>query len=191
VNNTVTVSGGGETNTGNDQATDLTTVLAVGGSATSIWSPSTIPGTPFHPDSAATLGVKFRSDTSGHISGIRFYKGTGNNGTHIGLLYTSSGTLLAQSTFTGETGSGWQQVNFSTPVAISANTTYIAALFSTTGFAYTGSYFTSTGADNAPLHALRSGVAGPNGVYVYGAAPQFPAFTFGDANYWVDVVLAP
>jgi hypothetical protein len=43
-----------------------------------------------------TLGEKFRSDVSGNVTALRFYKGAGNNGTHMGLLYNSSGTLLAQ-----------------------------------------------------------------------------------------------
>ena len=37
-----------------------------------------------------------------------------------------------------------------------------------------------------PLHALKSGVDGPNGVY--GDAGTFPSNTFVDDNYWVDVV---
>ena len=85
-----------------------------------------MPGNPWYPNFAPlTLGVKFRSDVPGAVNGIRFYKGAGNNGPHIGLLYNSAGTLLAQATFTGETASGWQQVNFSSPVPIAAGTTYV------------------------------------------------------------------
>jgi uncharacterized repeat protein (TIGR01451 family) len=192
VTNTVTVSGGGEINTLNDQANDLTTIAAANittGTATSIWPLTAVPANPWLSDSL-TVGVKFRSDVSGNITGIRFYKGAGNNGTHIGLLYSSSGTLLAQATFTGETASGWQQVNFSTPAAITANTVYLAAYFSTTGFAYNAGYFTSTGVDNSPLHALEYGVDGPNGVYAYGTAAQFPTSDGLGANYWADVVFS-
>ena len=147
-----------------------------------------MPSTPSYKDTPATLGVKFRSDVSGLVTGIRFYKGAGNNGTHIGLLYSSTGTPLAQATFTGETAAGWQQVNFSSAVSIAANTTYIAAFFTTSGFAYTANHFTSSGTDNPPLHALQSGVDGPNGVYVYGGTPQFPSSTYAGANYWVDLL---
>ena len=157
---------------------------------TSIWSSSTVPSIPWYNDAPVTLGVKFRSDVSGSATGIRFYKGAGNNGTHIGLLYSSTGTPLAQATFTSETASGWQQVNFSSAVSIAANTTYIAAFFSTSGFAYAPDYFTSSGTDSPPLHALRSGVDGPNSVYMYGGAPQFPSSTYGDANYWVDIAFS-
>jgi len=187
VTNTVTVSGGAESNTSNDQATDPTTITS-SAPPSSIWTPSTVPGNAWHNDSSVTLGVKFRSDSSGSITGIRFYKGAGNNGTHIGLLYNANGTLLGQATFTGESASGWQQANFAVPVAISANTTYIGAYFSTSGFAFDPSYFTNAGVDNSPLHALRSGVDGPDGVYMYGSTPQFPASNAGGSNYWADVV---
>ena len=53
--------------------------------------------------SAVELGVKFRADQPGFVTGIRFYKGAGNTGTHVGNLWTSDGTLLATATFTGET----------------------------------------------------------------------------------------
>jgi uncharacterized repeat protein (TIGR01451 family) len=185
--NVVTVSGGGETNTSNDQASDPTTITSTT-PANSIWAPSAVPTTPWHSDSSVTLGMKFQSDVSGTITGIRFYKGAGNNGTHVGLLYTATGALLGQVTFTGETASGWQQANFATPVIISANTTYVAAYFSTSGFAFDPSYFTNSGVDSPPLHALRSGVDGPDGLYLYGAAPQFPSANGGGSNYWADVV---
>ena len=160
-------------------------------SGTSVWSSSAVPGTPWLSDfSPVTLGMKFRSDVTGTVTGIRFYKGAGNNGTHIGLLYSSSGALLAQATFSGETASGWQQVSFSPAVNISANTTYIAAYFTNSGYAFDPQFFTSAGVDNAPLHALRSGVDGPNGLYMYGGAPQFPTQSFVDSNYWVDVIFS-
>jgi hypothetical protein len=82
-------------------------------------------------------------------------------------------------------------VNFPSPVAITANTTYVVAYHSTTGYAYDGGYFTNVGADNAPLHALRSGVSGLNGVYAYGGSPTYPTNSAGDANYWADVVFSP
>jgi uncharacterized repeat protein (TIGR01451 family) len=189
VTNTATIAGGGETNTGNNQATDPTTIVPITSTA-SIWASSAVPGTPWHNDSPVTVGVKFRSDVAGNITGIRFYKGAGNNGTHVGLLYSTAGTLLGQVTFTGETASGWQQANFLAPVAIAANTTYIAAYFSTSGFAFDPSYFTSSGVDNPPLHALRSGMDGANGVYMYGGTPQFPALSAANSNYWADVAFA-
>ena len=74
---------------------------------------------------SVTLGVKFYSDVPGFITGVRFYKGSHNTGTHVGTLWASSGTKLASVTFSGETASGWQQANFSTPISIVANATYV------------------------------------------------------------------
>ena len=154
----------------------------------SIWSDSvTAPDS--NDSGAVTVGVKFRSDIDGHITGLRFYKTSANTGTHVGHLWTTTGTLLAQATFTGETASGWQQVTLNSPVAITANTTYIASYHTTAGhYAASGSYFASSGVDNAPLRALANGEDGPNGVYQYGVSSSFPTLTFNSANYWVDVV---
>jgi len=156
---------------------------------TSIWPDSTAPAIP----SAVTgtpseLGVKFRSDIGGVVAGIRFYKGVLNTGTHTGSLWTSTGTLLASGTFTNETSSGWQTLLFNSPVAISANTTYVASYHSDSGvFAIDFGYFQAHGADNAPLHALQSGVDGINGVLLNSPGGQFPTSGLGD-NYWVDVL---
>ena len=77
-----------------------------------IWDASTTPALPTDPDpSAVELGVKFRSDNDGIITGIRFYKGPNNTGTHTGKLWSITGALLASATFTGETATGWQQVD--------------------------------------------------------------------------------
>ncbi|MGE5288238.1 MAG: DUF4082 domain-containing protein [Micromonosporaceae bacterium] len=140
-------------------------------------------------NSAINIGVKFTTDTSGWIAGIRFYKGASNTGTHVGSLWSSSGTLLAQATFTGESASGWQEVDFSSPVAVTAGTTYVASYFAPSGgYAYDGAAFTSAGVDNPPLHALQSSASGGNGVYLYSGSPAFPANSYNDTNYWVDVV---
>src|SRR6185312_7873108 len=83
---------------------------------------------------------------------------------------------------------GWQQVNFSTPVAITAGTTYIASYLAPAGhYAYNLSYFASSGVNNGVLHALSNTAAGGNGVYRYGSG-GFPSQTFNATNYWVDVV---
>jgi len=158
-----------------------------------IWSNTAVPGiADSGPDSAVELGVKFRADSSGSITGIRFYKASINTGTHVANLWTSTGTKLATATFTGETASGWQQVNFSTPVAITANTVYVASYHTNKGhYSDDLSYFAGKGADNPPLHALADGVSGFNGVYAYGSASTFPNQGWNSSNYWVDVMFEP
>ena len=134
--------------------------------------------------------MKFRSDIAGYITGVRFYKGAGNTGTHVGHLWTASGTLLATATFTSETATGWQQVNFSQPVPIEANTTYVASYFAPNGgYAFDGAYFASAGIDSGVLHALSNAAAGGNGVFRAGSS-GFPNSSFNSANYWIDVVFS-
>ena len=138
------------------------------------------------------VGVKFRADYSGYITGVRFYKSSANTGTHIGNLWTSTGTLLVSATFSGETTSGWQQVSFSTPVAVAANTTYVASYFAPNGhYSADGNFFALKGLDNPPIHLLQNGVDGANGVYNYGSVSIFPTATYNSTNYWVDVVYIP
>jgi hypothetical protein len=141
--------------------------------------------------SSVQVGVQFQSDTTGYIDGIRFYKAAANVGTHVGSLWTSTGTLLASATFTNESASGWQQVLFSSPIAVTAGTTYVASYFAPSGhYSATSGAFTSQ-VSNPPLYAVASSGSSPNGVYAYtSSATTFPTATFGAANYWVDVVFS-
>jgi len=154
-----------------------------------MWAASSVPVVTANADAnSVEVGVKFRSDQAGRITAIRFYKGAANTGTHVAHLWSSTGTLLATATFTGETGSGWQQVSLPTPVSIAANTTYVASYHANVGrYAADQNYFASSGVDRNPLHALGSGVDGGNGVYAYGASAVFPSNSFNATNYWVDV----
>ncbi len=163
------------------------------GTVVTLWSSTTVPGVVSAGDSnAVELGVKFRSTVSGTITGIRFYKGSTNTGTHVANLWSSTGTLLATATFTGETASGWQQVLFSSPVPITANTVYVASYHAPNGrYSISSNYFTTTGVDSPPLQALANGVSGGNGVYAYGATSAFPSQTWNASNYWVDVLFQP
>src|SRR5258706_10439704 len=165
----------------------LAAILACSANAAgqqTIWPSTRIPATVDNgPDSPLELGVSFKADTSGTITGIRFYKSAANTGVHVGHLWSSTGALLATVTFTGETASGWQQASFSTPVVITANTVYVASYNMTVGhFSADWNYFATAGFNNTPLHALQT----PNGVF--GTLGAYPTNTHQAANYWVDVV---
>jgi hypothetical protein len=155
----------------------------------SFWAPSTTPAVPSADDnSAVELGTKFRVDAPGTVVGVRFYKGSGNTGTHLGRIWRSDGTLLGSVTFTGETNSGWQQANFATPVAVVPGTTYVVSYYAPNGhYSVNGGYFSSQGVDNGVIHALANGVDGGNGVFGYGAGGVFPTNSFNAGNYWVDI----
>ena len=171
-------------------AGSLSITIAALPAVATIWPSTAIPGTADSgPDSAVELGVKFRSDVPGSITGLRFYKATANTGTHVGNLWSSTGTKLGSITFSNETASGWQQMLLTAPVAITSNTVYVASYHSTIGhYSEDDHYFLSSGVNNPPLHALTNGVSGGNGVYAYGASSVFPTNTYLAANYWVDVV---
>ncbi|WP_244484440.1 DUF4082 domain-containing protein [Mesorhizobium sp. Root552] len=128
------------------------------------------------------LGVRFSSSVDGTITGIKYYKGSGDVGTHTGTLWSSTGTLIATATFTNETASGWQTVTFSNPVAITAGTSYVASFHSFGGYTSTSNYF-ATPKTTGPLTATA-------GVYTYGNGNLFPSSTYANTNYWVDVVFS-
>ena len=156
----------------------------------SLWPATATPGRIETGDtSAVELGMRIKADTDGTISGVRFYKAVGSAGPHVGHLWTNTGTLLGTISFSAETASGWQQANFLTPIAVTANTTYVVSYYAPAGqYAADVNYF-ATGLDKAPLHAPADGGAGANGVYRYGAS-GFPTSVYQATNYWVDVVLA-
>ncbi|MBB4538438.1 hypothetical protein GGE57_005221, partial [Rhizobium etli] len=134
--------------------------------------------------SAVELGVKFQTSVAGTVTGIRFYKGDQDTGTHTGSLWSSTGTRLATLTFTNETTSGWQTAYFTSPVSLTAGQTYTASYHTNSGrYSTTTNYFTSN-VTSGPLTAPASG----NGVYRYGNNSLFPTSTFQSTNYWVDVM---
>jgi hypothetical protein len=154
-----------------------------------IFPPASLPVKPLDNDrQPIEIGVKFKATEDGFISGIRYFKGAGTTGTHVGSLWSTAGVSLATATFTSETASGWQEVLFSSPVAITAGVTYVASAFSPSGdYASTPSYFTQA-VVNGPLRGLADGEDGFNGVFSYGTSPTFPTTAFKSINYWIDVV---
>ncbi len=123
------------------------------------------------------LGNMFIPTTSGYITGVRFYKGVGDTGTHTGSLWTingnysgtQTGTQLATGTFTGETSSGWQTLTFATPVAVTAGIQYVISYHTTSGLLYFASNFFSPGTTfvNGPL-------LGYGGIWVGSSGGVFP-----------------
>ena len=139
--------------------------------------------------SPVQLGVRFRADVDGFVSGIRFFKGAGNVGTHGGTLWTSTGSALATGTFTGESATGWQTMVFTEPVAVTAGTTYVASYFAPVGrYAADTNYFTAADHRASPLTAPGRQSSVLNGVYASGNA--FPSQSYKDTNYWVDVLFS-
>ena len=167
------------------------TTASVNAASYSLWTNVAMPTTANAADSRAIeVGVKFKSDIDGFISAIRFYKGSQNTGTHTASLWTTAGVNLAQIVSSGETASGWQQVNLPSPVAVTANATYIASYHTTSGFYSFNSNYFSSQYDSAPLRALADAPSGGNGVFLVSNVPIFPNQSFQSGNFWVDVLFS-
>ena len=116
------------------------------------------------------LGVTFVPAVNGQVTGVRFYKGPGNTGTHTGTLWTASGQVIKTAAFQAETASGWQTLTFDVPVTILPNTEYVVSYHAPTGrYAVTGNAFNSAALHNPPLHVPMTGA-----MYTYGAGGVFP-----------------
>ncbi|MBY5361525.1 DUF4082 domain-containing protein [Rhizobium leguminosarum] len=160
------------------------TVTVGGPSYTSLFGSATPAVVNTNDTSAVELGVKFQTSVAGTVTGIRFYKGNLDTGTHTGSLWSSTGTQLATLTFTNETASGWQTAYFTSPVSLTAGQTYTASYHTNVGhYSSTTGYFTSN-VTSGPLTAPASG----NGVYRYGSNSLLPTSTYQSTNYWVDVM---
>jgi Domain of unknown function (DUF4082)/Bacterial Ig-like domain (group 1) len=127
------------------------------------------------------FGMKFRSDQTGQITAIRFWKAPSETGTHIGKIWTATGTLLESVTFTNETASGWQNQALSTPLNIQAYTTYVVSVNCNLYYVYA-----YQGLANPIVNGDLSSVAdGNNGVY--GTPGAFPSNSFRNTNYFRDI----
>ena len=167
--------------------------LPVGACSGSILDSNVIPVWQSGTDTEAVeLGMKFQTDGSSPITGVRFYKAGLNGGTHVGKLWTTSGQLLQSVTFTNETATGWQTATFSTPFQPQANTTYIVSYYAPQGHyardanVFNNSLGSLTGVGLAPA----SSAVGGNGVYKYGVGGGFPDQTYQSPNYYVDIIVS-
>ena len=135
--------------------------------------------------SAIELGTRFTASQAGSVTAVKFFKGTGNTGTHVGSLWDAAGNRLAQVTFTNETATGWQTAALATPVALTPGATYVVSYYAPVGrYASSPGYFATAPRTVGPLTAP----SGSNGVYRYGAGGGFPAGSYNSTNYFVDVV---
>lgn len=159
-----------------------------------LWTPADAPSDlDLNDASDIEVGTKFTASVNGFVRGVRFYKGPGSSGTFTGKLYdfNNPATPLANANFV-TSPSGWQQVLFSSPVAIAAGTTYVVSVYSSTG-----DYSSSDGYFNVPL--VSGSLTAPagdngttsssNGLYLYGSG--MPINSYNNSSYFVDVVFTP
>ena len=176
--------------------TSAATATVSGGPATaSLFSASNTPArTNFNDGSPIEGGEKFQSSVAGQITALKFYRSPSDTASDRLDLWSSTGTNLASVPFTNTAASGWQTVSLATPVAISANTTYVVSYRSSGFYAATSNFFTTAFTSGVLTAPSTTTTAGGNGVYAYGGTSTtgiFPTNTFNAANYWADVVFQP
>lgn len=112
-------------------------VRFAGGYSNLTWSPrSMICGASLFPSPSGTItsasgggstweqATQFSATMNGKITHIRFYKVPEETGSHVGRIWSDTGTPLASQPFTNETPSGWQEVQLGTPVQVTAGVRY-------------------------------------------------------------------
>ena len=99
-----------------------------------------LPQTGATPDgSSVELGMAFTTTHAGSVTAIRFFKGAGNSGSHVGTLWKADGTQLARVTFTDETAAGWQTAMLASPVHLTPGESYVVSYLAPHGrYALTG-----------------------------------------------------
>ena len=114
--------------------------------------------------------MKFRSDVAGSVTGVRFFKGAGNTGTHVGNLWSASGTLLATATFSDESDVGLAAGDVLVARRDHRGTTYVVSYLAPNGhYAADNDFFASTGLRQRPLARSLDAEGAGNGVYQYGS----------------------
>jgi Domain of unknown function (DUF4082) len=135
---------------------------------------------------AVELGVKFTTSMPVLATGVRIYRVDG--GSVTGSLWKADGTLLATGEFAAQTGHGWQDLVFATPVPIVPGQSYIASYFAANAdYAFEWNFFTNSAFAVGPITAQQSVEGDRNGVYCYvgESCNLFPTNSFRDTNYWV------
>ena len=150
----------------------------------SIWQDGTPTGAFESNDpNAQTLGVQFQASSSGFITGVRFYKEPDDTGAHTGSLWTSCGDAAGvrdvhRGDRVGVAGAGLLQ-----PGGGHRGDDVRGVVFHQYRASRVDPQGLASAVTNGPLTALAGG-----GVYAYGSANTFPANTYNNNNYWVDVV---
>jgi len=148
------------TATGNNYWVDPVVATQSGGGdcasgTVSLWPDNPTPPPPTAIDANSyEVGVRFKVDEPSVVCGLRFYRIPGNDGTHVGRLWSQDGASLAQVNFANETSAGWQTAYFPAPVKIDASLAYVVSYSAPQGhFVWEANYFTRGGIGAGPLYA--------------------------------------
>jgi hypothetical protein len=140
-------------------------------------------------DAAATdttpveVGTAFTVAYPARATAIRFFKGPGNTGAHVGHLWDAqTRELLATVSFDAETDAGWQRAALADPVALQPGREYVASYLAPNGsYGVTAAYFAEP-----VTNGYVAAPAGDNGRFVYTASGAYPTQSFNSSAYFVD-----
>jgi hypothetical protein len=151
---------------------------------------SAVPAQPALDDSSGVeLGLRFSPRIDGYASGVRFYKGPGNTGSHVGSLWSADGERLSAVTFRDETTTGWQTATFATPVPLTAGAAYVVSYTAPVGrYSAAADVFWSRGLEAPPLTVAGGFGVPAAGVYAWPGA--YPSLRYGSSHYFVDVLFS-
>lgn len=150
----------------------------------SLFLPSLTPSNPSNSSANINVGIIFTVTKPGNVIAVRYYRSPSSTlATQVGSLWlTSTKANLGQVAFTGQSASGWQQQNFSSPIPILANTQYTISIYVPDGaFAYNSA--------NPPITSGVLQAPTGNGQFdTTTGALGYPTNTQSNVNYMVDVV---
>lgn len=174
------------------------TARAISSCPTDPLSAFTPNNTNFDDSGAVDVGVKFNVHGAPFVRGAKFYKGVDNTGTHVAHLYDfTTSTELASATYTSESSSGWQTVNFSSDIPVIDTHTYMLWVSMPNGHYAVDSG--NTGGSNYFDSTLAHGQygnsedvvyipSGDSGWYEYEPQSGAPG-NATKANYWISPVV--
>jgi hypothetical protein len=151
---------------------------------------SALPRTAAAADTAAVeLGLRFAVSAPAEAVGVRFHRGPGNDGPHVGRIWRSDGTLVGEVDFDDTDDTlGWRTAMLARPVPLDVGTTYVVSYLAPVGrYSIDLRYFGSEPVVNGILIGRPDGGGSRNGVFAYGGG--FPTGTYLGSNYWIDVIV--
>lgn len=126
------------------------------------------------------LGTTFQTSVAGKVTAIRFFAASGDQGAHVGTLWSPTGESLAEVTFAATGAGGWQRGVLAAAVDIEPGQTYTVSYHSSQGrYVYATGYFAST-RQSGPL-------TGFTGTYRYGNGGVRPTESWQSSSYFADV----
>ncbi len=169
------------------EAPPLTWTFRVAGGSTALFESFLGTGAPSSlvsgDTSAVELGVQLTTSQDITVHAIRFYRGSEPGASGTGSLWDGDGTRLATVAFPQATSIGWQTALLDAPVQLAAGTT-----FTVSRHAPDGGYAYTSGGFGSPVTQGALSLSGENGRFDYGAGGIMPTSTWGDTNYFVDLM---